>query len=39
MDLEIEGPVDDLELMFADEDDELLGDAGPGKPSNNPWGC
>ncbi len=28
MDIEIEGPLDDLETMFTDED-ELLGDAAP----------
>ena len=39
MDIEIEGPVDDLEALFADEDDEVLGDAGTSRPSNNPLGC
>ena len=29
MDIEIEGPIDDLEAMFAEEDEDLLGDAAP----------
>src|SRR6185436_15801078 len=29
MDIEIEAPVDDLEVMFEDEDDAMLGDAAP----------
>jgi len=29
MDIEIEAPVDDLEAVFADEDDQVLGDAAP----------
>jgi hypothetical protein len=35
MDIEIEGPVDDLEaLLTADEDENLLGDAASGGPSS-----
>jgi hypothetical protein len=29
MDLETEAPMDDLEVMFEDEDDAMLGDAAP----------
>ncbi len=29
MDIEIEAPVDDLEALIADEDEEMLGDAAP----------
>ena len=35
MDIEIEGPIDDLEALFAD-DDEMLGDAAV---SNHPTLC
>ena len=38
MDMEIEGPIDDLEVLFSDEDDEQLGDAG--RPSSDhPLAC
>jgi len=39
MDMEIEGPIDDVEALFAEEDVETLGDAGPGSPSNHPLAC
>jgi hypothetical protein len=29
MDMEIEGPIDDIEALVMDEDDEQLGDAAP----------
>ena len=38
MDIEIEAPVDDLEAMLAEEDEEMLGDAA-GIPSQNPTAC
>ena len=37
MDLEMDGPIDDLEALLADEDEELLGDAEP--PTHNPQLC
>ena len=36
MDQEMETPIDDLEALFAAEDDELLGDAAP---TNNQQVC
>ena len=39
MDIEIEGPVDDLEALFVDEDDAMLGDAEAVRPSNHPLAC
>ena len=39
MDLEIEGPVDDLESMFVEEEDGLLGDAGINLSTNDPTAC
>ena len=40
MDMEIEAPVDDLEALFEDEnDEEMLIAGGTTKPSNNPLAC
>ena len=41
MDMEIEGPIDDAEALFAEDDEELLGAGATTttKPSNNPWAC
>jgi hypothetical protein len=38
MDIEMEAPVDDLEILSMEEDDDQLGDA-VGSPSNNPTQC
>ena len=37
MDIETMAPIDDLEALFAIEDEELLGDAG--SPTNSPQLC
>ncbi len=40
MDIEIEAPVDDLEALIADEDDEMLGYASPTiNCTNEAQGC
>jgi len=38
MDIEMEAPVDELEALFAEEDEDMLGDAAPTQVecSNNP---